>query len=147
LEKQEIKVTALGLDLPLNKVKKLLITAKAISYPEMEQIQQLLNSGKTMAKVQEVMRLSRAAINTYLPYNKVIYKRFETSQNAERVAKYRERKAAVQSFHTSSGLPFSYTFKIGHRGSYTKELLIDRRENSKSLASAISTACSGGLGW
>jgi len=37
-------------------------------------------------------------------------------------------------FFTSSGLPFTYRLKVGRRGGYTKELFIDRRENSKSLA-------------
>lgn len=37
-------------------------------------------------------------------------------------------------FLTSSGLPFTYTLKMGRRGAYTKELFIDRREHSKSLA-------------
>ncbi|MGN0404180.1 MAG: hypothetical protein ACI4F1_03060 [Bariatricus sp.] len=37
-------------------------------------------------------------------------------------------------FYTSSGLPFRYTLKIGRNGEYTKELFIDRRENSKSLS-------------
>ncbi len=160
---REIKATAIELDLPPNKVKKLLITAGVINYLETEQIQRLLKSGKTMIEVQEEMGLSRSAINTYLPYSKMIYKMSEVSQNAERVAKYRERKAAVQSlhgiieegemtgemednlwncvvafqhypFHTSSGLPFSYTLKTGRSGQYTKELFVNRRENSKSLA-------------
>ena len=154
-EKQEIKSTALELDLPPNKVKKLLITAKVINYPETEQIQRLLSSGKSMAEVQEELHLSRAAINTYLPYNKCVYKTAEISQNAERVKRYKERKSAVKKlqksiseenlwqciiafqhypFHTSSGLPFTYTLKTGRGGAYTKELFIDRRENSKSLA-------------
>lgn len=38
------------------------------------------------------------------------------------------------SFKTVSGLPFSYTIKRGRNGELTKELWIDRRENSKSLA-------------
>ena len=79
----------------------------------------------------------------------------EISQNAERVKIYKERKAAVVTlietpteghlwdcivafqnypFHTVSGLPFFYTLKKGRNGEYTKELFIDRRENSKSLA-------------
>ena len=37
-------------------------------------------------------------------------------------------------FYTISGLPFTYTLKTGRRGGLTKELFIDRRENSKSLA-------------
>ena len=35
---------------------------------------------------------------------------------------------------TYSGLPFSYEIKKGRNGEYTKELWIDRREKSKSLA-------------
>lgn len=37
-------------------------------------------------------------------------------------------------FKTYTGLPFSYDIKIGRDGSYTKELWIDRRQHSKSLA-------------
>ena len=37
-------------------------------------------------------------------------------------------------FKTYSGLPFSYEIKKGRNGGYTKELWIDRREKSKSLA-------------
>ena len=35
---------------------------------------------------------------------------------------------------TYSGLPFSYEVRKGRNGEYTKELWIDRREKSKSLA-------------
>ena len=35
---------------------------------------------------------------------------------------------------TMSGLPYSYTLKEGKHGGLTKELWVDRRENSKSLA-------------
>lgn len=34
-------------------------------------------------------------------------------------------------FHTVSGLLFTYSLKIGRGGELTKELFIDRRENSK----------------
>ena len=37
-------------------------------------------------------------------------------------------------FKTYSGLPFTYEIKKGRSGEYTKELWIDRREKSKSLA-------------
>ncbi len=37
-------------------------------------------------------------------------------------------------FRTYSGLPFTYEIRKGRNGQYTKELWIDRRENSKSLA-------------
>lgn len=46
-------------------------------------------------------------------------------------------------FKTVSGLPFSYSIKRGRNGELTKELWIDRRENSKSLAwSSVSLAFS-----
>lgn len=77
------------------------------------------------------------------------------SQNAERVKRYKNRKQAVAEmkeecseenlwkciiafqnypFYTASGLPFTYKLKIGKNGGYTKELSIEQRENSKSLA-------------
>ena len=37
-------------------------------------------------------------------------------------------------FKTYSGLSFSYKLKEGKHGQYARELFIDRRENSKSLA-------------
>lgn len=36
-------------------------------------------------------------------------------------------------FHTYSGLPFSYTIKVERNGEFNKELLINRRDKSKSL--------------
>ena len=154
-EKKEIKATALELSLPPNKVKKLLITGKVLTYPETEQIQELLKLGKTITEIQEIMGLSYSALHTYLPYTKVVYKMSEISQNAERVRNYKLRKSAVEiltaapteehlwdcivafqhyPFHTIIGLPFSYTLKIGRNEEYTREFFIDRRENSKSLA-------------
>lgn len=151
----EIKATAIELDLPPNKVKKLLITAGVLKYTETEQIQSLLQQGKTIAEIQTSMGFSYSTINTYLPYSKVIYKMSEISQNAERVNRYKNRKQAVAEmkencteenlwrciiafqrypFFTASGLPFTYTLKTGRNGTYTKELFIDRRENSKSLS-------------
>ena len=84
-EKGEIKATALELSLPPGKVKKLLITGNVLSYPETEQIQELLRQGKTMVEIQHMMGLSYSTLHTYLPYSKVIYKMSEISQNAERV--------------------------------------------------------------
>lgn len=155
--------TAIELSLPPNKVKKLLITSGVLKYPETEQIQLLLRQGKTMAEIQTIMeQLGYSTINTYLPYSRVIYKMSEVSQNAERVNRYKNRKQTVEClqencteenlwkcivtfqeypFYTASGLPFSYTLKTGCNGEYTKELFIDRRENSKSLSWSSHTDC------
>ena len=70
-EKREIKATALELDLPPDKVKKLLITGNVLSYPETKQIQDLMQQGKTMAEIQRIMGLSYSALHTYLPLYKV----------------------------------------------------------------------------
>ena len=37
-------------------------------------------------------------------------------------------------FKTATGLPFRYKLKVGKNGEYNRELLIDRREKSKSIA-------------
>lgn len=73
----------------------------------------------------------------------------------ELCAKYYRRRAAVKKlkhnpseeylwetvvlfqrilFRTATGLDFCYKLRTGRRGDYTKELWIDRREKSKSLA-------------
>jgi hypothetical protein len=79
----------------------------------------------------------------------------EVSLNAEEIKVYQQRKLTVQRlqeeqteaalweaviafqnypFRTVSGLPFSYVIKTGKDGNYNKELLIDRRKESKTLA-------------
>ena len=37
-------------------------------------------------------------------------------------------------FKTETGLPFRYKLKVGKNGEYNRELMIDRREKSMSLA-------------
>lgn len=154
-EKGEIKATARELSLPPNKVKKLLITGGELVCPERERILKLKGQGKSMEEIQNALVLSYSAIHTYLPYSKVIYKMDQVSQNAERVKRYKDWREAVARlrrdcteenlwgcilafqeypFHTSSGLPFTYTLKRGRSGAFTRELFIDRRANSKSLA-------------
>ena len=99
--------------------------------------------------------LSKASVTSYLPYQKGVYfpstEKEKISVGAERQRRYRAMKRwradqteenfwgvvvayAGVKFKTYSGLPFSYEIKKGRSGEYTKELWIDRRENSKSLA-------------
>lgn len=150
-EKQEIKATAIELNLAELKVKKLLITSGKLRYPITEEIQDLQRAGKKPEEIQRILGLSRASINAYLPYSKVPYKESEVSANAERCELYRLRKAAVAGicngdtlweallifqgyiFYTMTGLKFSYEIRKGRSGEYTKELWIDRRGESKSL--------------
>lgn len=152
---EEIKATAAELNLAELKVRKLLITGNIISYEQTDTIKDLQREGKTIDQIMEITGLSRASINGYLPYTKVPYKEAVISSNAEWCNAYRNRKAAVEAlkdnksekqlwecielfqgypFRTVTGLKYSYTLKKGRNGDYTKELFIDRRESSKSLA-------------
>ena len=102
------------------------------------------------------LKLSKASVTSYLPYEKGVYFPKEApvekiSVGAERQRRYRAvRKLRTEPtekhlwevvllysgvrFKTYSGLPFTYEIRKGRNGQYTKELWIDRRENSKSLA-------------
>ena len=102
------------------------------------------------------LKLSKASVTSYLPYRKGVYftstaEKGKISVGAERQRRYRAMKRwrdepteenfwgvvlayTGVKFKTYSGLPFSYQIKKGRNGEYTKELWIDRRENSKSLA-------------
>ena len=102
------------------------------------------------------LQLSKASVTSYLPYQKGVYfpstaSKEKISVGAERQRRYRAMKRwradpteenfwgvvltyAGVKFKTYSGLPFSYEIKKGRNGEYTKELWLDRREKSKSLA-------------
>ena len=49
-------------------------------------------------------------------------------------AVFDSNKSEIGQFKTATGLPFRYKLKVGKNGEYNRELLIDRREKSKSLA-------------
>ena len=123
-----------------------------------------INSGlshkEDITETMKDLNLSKASVTSYLPYEKGVYFPQETDSanlrvGAERVRRMRKRKKVLEElgierseealwaaviefqgykFRTYSGLPFSYKLKKGRGGAYTKELFIDRRENSKSLA-------------
>lgn len=85
----------------------------------------------------------------------VIYNHDDKSVGADRVGLYRKRQKLIRTlqktmseealweciieyqnylFYTASGLPFKYVIKTGKNGVYTRELIVDRREESKTLA-------------
>ena len=145
------------------KVRKLLITAGVY---ESNAAKKVKNTFEEYRKTQDyktatlttaaVLKLSKASVTSYLPYEKGVYfpsaaDKEKISVGAERQRRYRAMKrwrtdpteehlwevvllyAGVR-FKTYSGLPFTYEIRKGRNGQYTKELWIDRRENSKSLA-------------
>ena len=145
------------------KVRKLLITAGVYESDIAKMVQRTFYNYKetqgykdAVLSTASVLKLSKASVTSYLPYEKGVYFSKETpvekiSVGAERQRRYRAvRKLRTElteehlwevvllysgvRFKTYSGLPFTYEIRKGRNGQYTKELWIDRRENSKSLA-------------
>ncbi len=147
--------TAAELDISVSKVIKLLITGGYYTSDICERINALYDSGMTIPEIQEELSVSRATVQSYLPYRKGIYNAKEISMNAERIRVYRERTRCVERFlsdlsednlwntvvafqrypfYTVSGLLFRYEINRGKSGSLNKELLVSRRKESKTLA-------------
>ena len=144
------------------KVRKLLITAGVYESDVAEKVQDIFEEYRETQRYKEAilstantLQLSKASVTSYLPYEKGVYypstEKEKISVGAERQRRYRAvRKLRTEPteehlwevvllyagvrFKTYSGLPFTYEIRKGRNGQYTKELWIDRRENSKSLA-------------
>ena len=145
------------------KVRKLLITADVYESEVAEKVRDTFeeyretqNYKEAILSTANALQLSKASVTSYLPYKKGVYfpstaEKEKISVGAERQRRYRAMKRwrvdpteenfwgvvltyAGVKFKTYSGLPFSYEIKKGRNGEYTKELWIDRREKSKSLA-------------
>ena len=160
----EMSLQAIADELGLNpiKVRKLLITAGVYESDVAEKVQDAFEKYRetqdyktALLSTAAALDLSKASITSYLPYKKGVYfsstEKDKISVGAERQRRYRAMKRwradpteenfwgvvvayAGVKFKTYSGLPFSYEIKKGRSGEYTKELWIDRREKSKSLA-------------
>lgn len=146
-----------GISIP--KARKLLITAGVYSTETSRAVADLSAAGKSLEAIMVETGLSRSSVSSYLPYQKVPYNMAEVSRHAVDSRRYRERKRAVQQlleqiraggdaedalwqaviayqdypFRISSGLPFSYTVRQKKNGEYSGELLISRKESSKTL--------------
>lgn len=145
------------------KVRKLLITAGIYESDVAKMVQRTFNNYRETQSYKDAvlstassLKLSKASVTSYLPYEKGVY--FPKEAPAEKIsvgAERQRRYRAVRNlrtepteehlwevvllysgvlFKTYSGLPFTYEIRKGRNGQYTKELWIDRRENSKSLA-------------
>ena len=145
------------------KVRKLLITAGGYESEVAQKVQDTFEEYReiqdyktSILSTANALQLSKASVTSYLPYQKGVYypstaDKEKISVGAERQRRYRAMKRwranpteenfwgvvlayAGVGFKTYSGLPFTYEIKKGRSGEYTKELWIDRREKSKSLA-------------
>ena len=161
-EECSLQDIANALNLNPIKVRKLLITAGVYESDVAEKVQDTFEEYRetqdyktAILSTAATLELSKASVTSYLPYKKGVYfpstEKEKISVGAERQRRYRAMKLwrahpteenfwgvvlayAGIKFKTYSGLPFSYEIKKGRNGEYTKELWIDRRENSKSLA-------------
>ena len=165
LYNSEMSLQAIADALNLNsiKVRKLLITAGVYESDVAERVKNTFeeyretqNYKTAILSTAAALKLSKASVTSYLPYQKGVYFPNEApaekiSIGAERQRRYRAvRKLRSEPteerlwdvlllysgvcFKTYSGLPFTYEIRKGRNGQYTKELWIDRREKSKSLA-------------
>ena len=160
----EMSLQAIGDELGLNpiKVRKLLITASVYESDVAEKVREIFEEYRetqdyktALLSTASALQLSKVSVTSYLPYKKGVYfpstEKEKISVGAERQRRYRAMKRwradpteenfwgvvlayAGVKFKTYSGLLFSYEIKKGRNGEYTKELWIDRREKSKSLA-------------
>lgn len=160
---QSLQAIADELALNPIKVRKLLITAEVYESEIAEEVRATFEAYRARqdyrAAVQataEELQLSIPSVNSYLPYEKGVYFAAtdsveKISAGAERQRRYRAMKkwraapteenlwGVVQAyagaqFKTWSGLGFSYQLRRGRNGEFTRELWIDRRAQSKSLA-------------
>ena len=162
-DKMSLQAIADALSLNPIKVRKLLITAGVYESDMEKLVRQTFNTFRetqnystAVASTMTALNLSRPSVTSYLPYEKGVYfpedaEAANISSGAERQRHYRAvvalRKNPCEEnlwkcvvafrgceFKTLSGLPFTYTLKKGGGDDFTKELWIDRREGSKSLA-------------
>ena len=162
-DKMSLQSIADALSLNPIKVRKLLITAGVYESDTAKLVQRTFNAFRetqsysaAVTSTMSALQLSRPSVTSYLPYEKGVYFPEEAeaaniSAGAERQRHYRAvvalRKDPCEEnlwkcvvafrgykFKTLSGLLFTYTLKKGRGDEFTKELWIDRREESKSLA-------------
>ena len=162
-EKMSLQAIADALSLNPIKARKLLITAGVYKSDTAKLVQQTFGSFRStqsysaaVTSTMSALQLSRPSVTSYLPYEKGVYfpedaEAANISAGAERQRHYRAVAALKKNpceenlwkcvvafrgykFKTMSGLPFTYTLKKGRGDEFTKELWIDRREDSKSLA-------------
>ena len=158
-----LQVIADALSLNPIKVRKLLITAGVYESDTARVVRQTFHSFRetqdystAVTSTMSALQLSRPSVTSYLPYAKGVY--FPETAGAEKISAGAERQRHYRAvvalkknpceenlwkcvvafrgykFKTMSSSPFTYTLKKGREDEFTKELWIDRREESKSLA-------------
>ena len=91
-----INKTAKSLELSNMKVRKALITAGVYSNETSEEVEQSLATGKSVEDIATMLGITVSAVYGYIPYKITAYNLDDRSVNADRAARYRERKKALR---------------------------------------------------
>lgn len=78
VDKNQVKLRDVAgyFDITILKTRKMLITAGVYSTRISRQVQELVTAGKSQQEIMKITHLSRASVQSYLPYSKVIYNIF-----------------------------------------------------------------------
>jgi len=91
---EHMSLRAIGeqMELSPQRVRKFLITAGVYESDIADIVRKWNDLGKTVPEIMEETGLSRATVNSYLPYSRPIYKTDEVSDVAERLKDFREKE-------------------------------------------------------
>ena len=89
-----VRALAKRFELSPMKTRKILITGGCYSTDISAEIEALYKDGKTIEEIAELLSMTTANVNSYLPYERIIYKMDERSVEADRQQRYRDRKKA-----------------------------------------------------
>ena len=89
-----VRALAKQFELSPMKTRKILITGGVYSTDLSIEIDALYKDGKTIGEIAELLSMTTANVNSYLPYERIIYNLEERSVEADRQQRYRDRKKA-----------------------------------------------------
>lgn len=140
------------------KARKMLITAGIYTTYSSRRIQELSHEGKSEKEIMKITGLSRASVNSYIPYKRIVYNLPTLSVDADRKKKQRTREQACRRFmellpdrpreeiedelwkllelhagcifHTANGLKFRYKVRNG-------ELFIDGQKDGITMTTVL----------
>ena len=81
-----------GIELSTAKIRKILITGGCWSTERCREVAELYDKYGSVKRVAEILKVSEALVNMYLPYEKAVYDLEEKSGNAKRIARWREER-------------------------------------------------------
>ncbi|MBO5569712.1 MAG: hypothetical protein J6A79_12375 [Clostridia bacterium] len=154
---------ARSMDITILKARKLLISSGIYTTELSRSVQRMKSEGKTNTDIMTALGLSKASVNSYLPYEKGAYHLVEPSLYAEQSSRYRRRRDMVRRIKTSNGWPdftlvweailgfegypfqtpglngqgsrpFTYTVSRTEDGDYGKELIINTKRKTVTKA-------------